>query len=129
MAARRAGVITFAGVVFILVGLFDVLDGISALVRPEQFYVGEKVFIVKDYDALGVTLIVLGAIQALVGLGILSRAKPAQIAGVVLAGIGFVVHLAYFKHYPAWSATAMFLDFIVIYALTVHGDEFGKRGR
>lgn len=128
-AARRAGVVTFAGVLFVVVGLFTTLDGLVALTRPETLYVGANALVVKDYDAWGVTLLALGGVQVLTGFGILSGANAARIIGIILAGIGFIVHLAYFKHYPAWSVTIMVLDLIVIYALTVHVEAFSKGRR
>jgi uncharacterized membrane protein HdeD (DUF308 family) len=127
MAARRAGVVTFAGVLFIVAGLFTLFDGIIALTRPEQLYAGENVFIVKDFDAWGIALIIGGGLQALVGFGILTGSRAAQVVGVLLASLGFIAHLAYFRHYPAWAVTVMALDLIVIYALTVYSDEFGRR--
>jgi hypothetical protein len=127
MAARRAGVVTFAGVLFVVAGIFTALDGLVALTRPETLYVGANALVVKDYDAWGVALLGLGGLQVITGFGILSGARAAQVIGIILAGIGFIVHLAYFKHYPAWSMTIMVLDLIVIYGLTVHGEAFGKR--
>ena len=125
-AAQRAGVVTFAGVLFITVGLFNVLDGIVALARPEQLYVGENALVVKDFDAWGVVLICLGAIQTLVGLGILSGSRLAQILGIAFAAANFIVQLAFFKHYPAWSVAIMVLDIVVIYALCAYSTEFGR---
>jgi len=125
MAARRAGVVTFAGVLFVVVGIFNALDGIVALTRPETLYVGANALIVKDYDAWGVALLVLGGLQVITGFGILGGSRAAQVIGIILAGIGFIINLAYFKHYPAWSVTVMVIDLIVIYGLTVHSPEFG----
>ena len=126
-SARRAGVVTFAGVLFVIVGIFTALDGVIALTRPETLYVGANALVVKDYDAWGVALLALGGLQVITGFGILSGARAAQVIGIILAGIGFIVHLAYFKHYPAWSVTVMVIDLIVVYGLTVHGEAFGKR--
>ena len=128
-AAQRAGVVTFAGVLFLIAAVFTFVDGIVALTRPEQLYVGEEVLVVKDYDAWGVGLIVLAGIQTAVGLGILSRARPAQVFGIIFASFGFIAHLAYFRHYPAWSVVLMALNLVVIYALTAHGAEFTRRRR
>jgi uncharacterized membrane protein (DUF2068 family) len=128
--ANRAGVVTFAGVLFIVVGVFTAFDGIIAMARPEQLFVGENAFVVKDYDAVGVTLLVLGCVEVLVGIGILNRARIAQFLGIALASLAFLIHLAYFRHYPAWSVVLMALNLIVIYALTVHNDQFrGARRR
>jgi O-antigen ligase len=92
--------------------------------------VGENAFVVKDYDAVGVTLLVLGCIEVLVGVGILNKSRLAQILGIALASLGFLIHLAYFRHYPAWAVAMMVLNLVVIYALTVHNDQFkGTRRR
>ena len=127
--AQRAGVVTFAGVLFITVGLFNVLDGIVTLAREEQLYVGENALVVTDFDAWGVVLIVLGSIQTLVGVGVLSGSRAAQILGIALAAANFIVQLAFFKHYPAWSVAIMALDIVVIYALCVYSAEFGRTRR
>jgi hypothetical protein len=125
-AAQRAGVVTFAGVLFITVGLFNILDGIVALARPEQLYVGENALVVKDFDAWGVVLIVLGSVQTLVGLGVLSGSRVAQILGIALASANFIIQLAFFKHYPAWSVAVMVIDIVIIYALCAYSAEFGR---
>jgi hypothetical protein len=128
-AAQRAGVVTFAGVLFIVAGVFNVFDGIIALARPEQLFIGENVFVVKDYDAFGVALLVLGSIEVLVGLGVLSRSNVARVLGIALASLAFLVHLAYFRHYPAWAVVMMAVNIVIIYALTVHGEAFGRTRR
>ncbi len=125
-AAQRAGVVTFAGVLFITVGLFNVIDGIVALARPEQLYVGENALVVKDFDAWGVVLICLGSVEVLVGLGVLSGSRLAQILGIALAVGNFIIQLAFFKHYPAWSVAVMVLDIVIIYALCAYTAEFGR---
>ena len=40
-----------------------------------------------------------------------------------------IVHLAYFKHYPAWAVVMLFLDGVMLYALTVYSDEFATAAR
>jgi hypothetical protein len=125
--ARRAGVVTFAGVLFIIAGLFTIYDGIIAIERPDQFYVGETVFTVTDFDSWGAGLIAYGGVQALVGIGVLGRWRLAQVVAIVIAAVSFIGTLAYFRHYPAWAVTVLVLDLIVIYSLTVHGDEFARR--
>jgi hypothetical protein len=121
--------VTFAGVLFLAMALFNAIDGVVALAEPRHFYVGENGVLVSNYDAFGIVLLVIAGIELLVGYGILARIRAAQVVGIIIAILAAVVHLAYFKHYPAWSAVLLFLDAVVIYALTVHGDEFAPRGR
>ncbi|MBH1980807.1 tryptophan-rich sensory protein, partial [Candidatus Saccharibacteria bacterium] len=40
-----------------------------------------------------------------------------------LVSLNFIVQFAFIGAYPIWSVIIMMLDLIVIYALTVHGDE------
>jgi hypothetical protein len=128
-AARRAGVVTFAGVLFLIVAAFTAIDGIVALAQPKQFFVSENAVVVHNYDAYGVVLLVLATVQALVGWGLLTGSRVARVLAIILAGASFLIQLAFFKHYPAWATTVMVLDFIIIYGLCVHGEDFPRRAR
>jgi hypothetical protein len=127
--AQRAGVVTFAGVLFIIVAAFNVIDGLAALLRPEKLYVGENALVVTNYDALGIGLLVGAGIMFLVGWGILAGSQTARVLGIVMAGLSFLAQLAFFRHYPAWAATIMVLDVVIIYGLVVHAEDFGRRRR
>jgi hypothetical protein len=121
--------VTFAGVLFLVAAAFNIIDGLVALAEPRHFYVSESGLTIDNYDALGIVLLVIAGIQLLVGYGILQRMRAAQIVGILLAIIAAIVQLAYFKHYPAWAVIGLVLDAVIIYALTVHGDEFTSRRR
>jgi hypothetical protein len=123
-AKRRAGVVTFAGVLFLIAALFNIIDGLVALDRSSYYTVGENHLVIKDFTAWGIVLLVLGGVQLFVGWGILARAVAAQVLGIILAGVSALFHLAFFIAYPAWSAIILIVDAVIIYALTVHGEEF-----
>lgn len=121
----RAGVVTFAGALFLVLAFFNAVDGVVAFADPGHFYINENgLLVVQNYDAYGFVLLVIAGIELLIGAGILMRMRAAQWFGILIALVSVVIHFLYFKHYPAWSVIALALDAIVIYALTVHGDEF-----
>ncbi len=126
-ASRRAGVVTFAGVLFLIAAAFNIVDGLVALDNKSFFVTGEGHLVIEDYTAWGIVLLIIGGVQLFVGWGILARVTAAQVLGVILAGLNAIVQLAFFIHYPAWSVIILILDAVIIYALTVHGDEFGPR--
>jgi hypothetical protein len=129
VSARRAGVVTFAGVLFLVAAAFNVVDGLVALADPGQFYVGEEGVVITNYDAFGIVLLIFAGFQLLVGMGILALQRWAQVVGIIVVILAAVVHLAYFKHYPAWAVIMLFLDGVILYALTVYSDEFAPAGR
>jgi hypothetical protein len=122
---RRSGVVTFTGALFLVLAFFNAVDGIVAFADPGHFYVSaDGLLVVDDYDAYGFVLLVIAGIELAIGAGILLRMQAARWFGLLVALISLLIHFMYFKHYPAWSVVALALDAIVIYALTVHGDEF-----
>lgn len=124
MAARRAGVVTFAGVLFLVVAAFTAVDGLVAIAEPSHFFVSEDGLVIDNYEAYGIVLLVIAGLQFLVGWGILALQRWAQIVGIILAIVSAIAQLAHFTHYPAWAVIILILDAVIIYALTVYSDEF-----
>jgi hypothetical protein len=121
MRPRESGVVTFAGVLFFIVGSFNIIDGLVALLNAGYF---TDNLLFSNLTAWGWTVLGMGAVQLLVGITILGRSRVGQILGIVLASLNAIVQLAYIRHFPAWSIIIMVVDVIVIYALTVHDSEF-----
>jgi hypothetical protein len=121
--------VTFAGVLFLVSAAFNAVDGLVALADPGQFFVSEEGVVITNYDAFGIVLLIFAGFELLVGTGILYLQRWAQVVGIIVAILAAIVHLAYFKHYPAWAVIMLFLDGVIIYALTVYSDEFAPAGR
>lgn len=118
----RSGIITFAGALFVLVGAFNIADGLVAMLNPEWF--GETDILIANLEAWGVLMFLSGILQGVTGYAVLKRSRAGQIFGMCLAGINAFTHLLFIAHYPAWSLVIMAIDVAIIYVLTVHDDEF-----
>jgi len=121
--------VVFAGVLFLVSAAFNAVDGLVALADPGQFYVSEEGVVITNYDAFGIVLLIFAGFELLVGVGILALQRWAQVVGIIVAVLAAIVHLAYFKHFPAWAVIMLFLDGVIIYALTVYSDEFAPAAR
>lgn len=118
----RSGIITFAGVLFLLVGSFNVVDGLVAALDPEWFKAGDM--LITNIQVWGVLMVMVGILQAITGYAVLQRSRAGQIFGICLAGLNALTHMLFIAHFPAWSLVIMAIDVAIIYVLTVHDDEF-----
>jgi hypothetical protein len=121
-AAVGAGWVAFAGVLFLVVGSFNVIDGIVAVVEDDHFVADELFF--GDLMMWGWILIGIGALQILTAGLIFIRSWAGQFLGIFLASLNLVAQLFFISVYPIWSVLIMVIDAMIIYGLTVYGDQF-----
>lgn len=118
------GWVVFGGVMMIVLGAFQAIEGLVALFNNEFYLVGAEGFVINlDFTAWGWVHLIVGVVAILCGLGVLAGNTAARIGGIVLATISALINLAFIPAYPVWSVMVIALDVIVIYALAVHGRE------
>jgi hypothetical protein len=119
----------FGAAVMILLGLFQALFGLVALVDRSFFAVRtNQLLAITSYSAWGWIHLVLGALALAAGLGIILGGHLwARVLGVAVALLSAVANLGYLKASPVWSLLLITLDVLVIFALTVHGREIDNR--
>ncbi len=118
------GWLVFASFMLFLVGAFQVVQGLVAVFDDGYYVVRESGLVIDvDYTVWGIVHLVIGALLILCGAGILTGNVVARAVGVVLAGLSALANLAFIGAYPVWSLLVITVDVLVIYALTVHGDE------
>jgi hypothetical protein len=128
-AARQeqAGWVRFAGLLMLLLGGFNILQGITALADDKYFAVTpDGLLFVENYDTWGGFWLAVGVVQILVGLGILGGKQWARWTAVgmlLFTAMGQMIFLAAF---PVWTALTIALVIAAMYALTVHGESFGR---
>jgi hypothetical protein len=119
-----AGWVYFAGLMMILLGSFQVIEGLVALFNSQFYVVRPNGLVLSfDYSSWGWWHLIIGAITLLAGLGVLVGNTAARVIGVVLALISAIAHLLFLAAYPLWGAIVITINVIVIYALIVHGRE------
>ena len=119
----------FAGAILVLVGVFQVIDGLVSLFRNELFSVRPASLPLDvSYTVWGWTHIVLGVLMVPLGYAVLSARPWARFTAIGLAVLSALVHFAFVPAYPAWSLLVIALDLLVVYALAVHGGEL-RMGR
>ena len=130
MASQDAwsGWISFAGIVIIIVGAMDVLQGLMAILEDDYVVATQKGLAIVDVTAWGWATLIWGAILILAALGLLGGAGWARwlaIIGVTVNAVQQVAFLAnYPQAYPLWNILIVALNIVVLYALTARWQGF-----
>lgn len=117
------GWVYFAGTMLVLVGTFNLIEGLVALFKDQYYVPTRQGLLVLDITGWGWIHLIIGALAVVIGVGLFSGATWARVAGVILAGLNAIAQLAFLSAYPLWAAIVITLDVLVIWALIVHGDE------
>ncbi len=121
-AAVWSGWITFAGIMMLLIGAFDLLAGLAAITSEDYFERGEGRLLVGDFALWGWVLVAWAAVLLAVGAALLRGIDWARWAAVVIVALNIIGHAA-FMAFPVWNLLVIGLGAVVIYALTVRWGE------
>ncbi len=118
------GWIVFASFMMFLIGAFQVVQGLVAILNDDYYAVTEGGLVVNfDFTVWGWVHLLLGVLLIASGAGVLAGNLAARIVGVLLAGLSAIANLLFIEAAPVWSIVMITVDVLVIYALTVHGRE------
>jgi hypothetical protein len=114
------GWVLFAGVMLLMVGTLNFIDGIAAI-SNSTFFTENAKFVISNLNTWGWVLVILGAAQLLAAVGIWARTPGVRWFGVAVAGVNGIAQMLFIPAYPFWSLTLFTLDLLVIYGLIAHG--------
>ena len=127
MARGRSGVAVgftyFAAIMMMLSGGFEILQGLSAIIK-KNLYVVNKDYIYKiSVNGWGWIHLILGVIVLLAGIALLGGASWARIVGIAMAALIAIANFLWLPYYPVWALIIIAFDVFVIRALTTHGQD------
>jgi hypothetical protein len=118
-----AGWVWFAGILMIIMGSFGAIEGLVALFNPNYYVVGPYNVLVFDLTAWGWVHLIVGIVVMLTGVALLTGAKWARWATVVIVSIDAIIQIAFLGVYPIWSTIVIAFCVVIIWAIVVHSDE------
>jgi dolichyl-phosphate-mannose--protein O-mannosyl transferase len=115
------GGITFAVVMLAMIGIFQLIAGLVAIIDDDFFVVGQNYTFDLDTSAWGWIHLLLGVLLVLASYGLYSGATWGAAVAIVMAVLTAVENFFFIPYYPFWSILVIGLCVWVIWALTRAG--------
>ena len=125
-SGSAVGFTVFAAIMMVMIGIFQVIAGIVALVNDEFFVVTQEWVFQLDVTTWGWVHLLLGAVLLAAGMALFSGAVWARTVGVIVAVVSAAANFAWMPWYPVWAIVMITVDVFVIWALTVHGRDITR---
>jgi hypothetical protein len=116
-----AGGIVFAATVLLMVGIFQAISGLVAIIDDEFYVVTQNYTFDLDTSAWGWIHLILGLLLAVVGWSLFARKTWAGVAAITIAMLSAIANFFFIPYYPFWAILMIALNVWVIWALTRPG--------
>ena len=126
-APWTGGMELFAAIMMILVGLFHLVVGLTAVLRNTFYVVAPDYVFSFDITAWGWVYLVLGILVGIVGIALMMGQTWARVVGMILAGLSVLGNFVFIPYQPVWSVLVIAIDVAVIWALAVRLRELPER--
>jgi hypothetical protein len=115
------GGVIFAACILTLIGAFQIIAGLTAIIDDEFYVVLPNYTFNLDTTAWGWIHLLLGLLVLLTGLGLFRRQAWAGVTAIFLASLSALVNFFFIPYFPLWAILVIALDVWVIWSLTRPG--------
>jgi hypothetical protein len=115
------GAIAFAAAMMVLIGVFQALAGLVALLNDEFYVVARNYTFDLDVTAWGWIHLIVGILLLVTGLGLFGRRTWAGVTAIMLCMLSALSNFFFIPYYPIWAVLLIGLTVWVIWALTRPG--------
>ena len=111
------GIAVFAGVVMIIGGAFQALEGLSGIVHDKYLVVAPSTIYAFDVTVWGVIHLLVGLALLAIGIALLRGQTWARIAGIIVAAVAAILNFVWLPYAPLWAIMVIVVDIHNIWAL------------
>jgi hypothetical protein len=110
----------FAGLLMIMVGVFQGFFGIVALFNTDYYVVTPNALLFVNVTTWGWIHLLFGLLLVLAGISLLGGGMFGRVIAIILAMLSAIANLIFLPVAPLWAIIVITLDVFIIYALTVN---------
>jgi hypothetical protein len=122
---RGYGWVVFAGVLLMLVGTLNFIEGIAAI-GNSHFFAGNTHYIAGSLNTWGWAVLIIGCVEWGVGMGVFFKNQFSRWVGVFVLALNAIAQLLMIPAYPFWSLSIFTLDIIAIFGLVAYGSRISS---
>jgi len=116
--------ILFTTAMLLVVGIFDVIQGLVALFRDDVFVVGASGLVLStDWTTWGWALIAWGAVMILAAASLYAGGGFGRWFSILAVAVNMIAQFAFFPAYPLWSLLVIGASLVILWALTLGWSE------
>jgi hypothetical protein len=115
------GGITFAGTLLLMIGAFQAIAGLTAILDDSFYVVAQNYAFDLDVTGWGWIHLIVGVLLGFTGWGLWTGRTWAAVAGIMLAMLSAIANFFFIPYYPFWSIVVIGLNVWVIWSLTRPG--------
>lgn len=117
--AWASGIGIFAGAMLATLGIFEALQGLSAISKDDLYQTRADYVLGVDLTTWGWIHLLVGSLAVVVGVCILLGQRWAFLAGICVALVAALSSFAFMPYYPFWALAVIAFSILVIWAMTV----------
>jgi hypothetical protein len=117
---RGDGLLVFAGIMILVLGVLNVIHGIAAIDNA-NIYVNDAQFVFSDLETWGWILLALGVLQVCAAFSIWAGGVYGQWFGIFAASLNAIGALLLLPAYPFYALAIFAIDVAIIYGLAAYG--------
>ncbi len=122
---RGYGWVMFAGVLLLLLGTLNIIEGIAAIGNA-HFFTANAHYIVGSLNTWGWVVLCIGVLELAVGCGVFVKNQFSRWTGVIVLSLNAIAQLVMMPAYPFWSLCVFALDILAVYGLIAYGKRIGE---
>jgi hypothetical protein len=111
------GIAVFAGVIMVVGGAFQALEGLAGIVHDQWLVVLPNYIYAFDLTVWGVLHLLVGLGLVVIGVSLLRGQTWARMAGIIAAVISAIMNFVWIPIAPWWALMVIAVDVLIIWAL------------
>jgi hypothetical protein len=116
---RGSGLVFFAAILLLVIGLFNVIYGIAAISSSHVFTANAH-YVIGDLRAWGWTTLILAILQLAASGGIMMGNQLARWFAVAVLALNAIDMMLFLPSYPFWALVIIAMDVVALYGLCTY---------